>query len=145
MNRITFLVISIILTGCVVSEKSKEVINSEAAPAAIGPYSQAISFEDHLYVSGQLGIIPATGKLAEGFEAQVRQSLDNANAILKEAGFTLKDVVRCQVFLVDMENYKSFNEIYKEYFPGDYPARAVVEVSQLPAGGLVEVMMEARK
>ena len=133
------------IAACSETEGKKEIINAPGAPKAIGPYSQAVKFEEEIFVSGQLGIDPATGTLQEGFEAQARQALQNVNVILQEGGFTMDDVVRCQVFLVDMNNYKLFNEIYKEFFTGDYPARAVVEVSELPAGGLVEVMAEARK
>jgi 2-iminobutanoate/2-iminopropanoate deaminase len=79
----------------------------------------------------------------QDFESQARQAIKNQKAILKAAGFSLKDVVQCQVFVTDMNNYPAFNEIYKEYFTEDFPARAVLEVSRIPAGGLIEIMMTA--
>ncbi len=124
----------------------KEIIESDQAPAAIGPYSQAVKVGNMLYLSGQLGMDPETGEFAEGgIEAQARQALTNQKAILAEAGFCLKDVVQCQVFVRNMDDYGVFNEVYQEFFKGDYPARAVLEVSRIPAGGLVEVMMVAVK
>jgi 2-iminobutanoate/2-iminopropanoate deaminase len=124
----------------------REVIASPNAPAAIGPYSQAIRVGNMLYLSGQLGIDPKTNKFAEGgFEAQARQALENQKAVLTTAGFSLRDVVQCQVFVKDLNNYAAFNTIYKEYFKKDFPARAVLEVSRIPADGLVEIMMVAVK
>jgi 2-iminobutanoate/2-iminopropanoate deaminase len=121
-----------------------EIISSPKAPAAIGPYSQAVRVGNTLYLSGQLGFDPATGKFAGlDFEAQARQALENQRAILEAAGFSLKDVVQCQVFLTDMNNYPAFNAIYREYFKENFPARAVLEVSRIPADGLVEIMMVA--
>ena len=145
MRFFIFTVFSLLLISCSTQNDSKQVVSSSQAPAAIGPYSQAIISGKTVYLSGQLGIIPETGKLAEGFEAQSRQALGNCKVILEEAGYTMEDVVRCQVFLVDMSDYKTFNNIYKEFFTLDFPARAVVEVSELPAGGLVEIMMEEKK
>ena len=126
--------------------KNREVISTANAPAAIGPYSQAIRVGNMLYLSGQLGIDPKTGKFAEGgFEAQARQALENQKAVLTAAGFALSDVVQCQVFVKDLNNYPKFNAIYKEYFKENYPARAVLEVSRIPADGLLEIMMVAVK
>jgi 2-iminobutanoate/2-iminopropanoate deaminase len=146
-----FLVIPLLVVMAVnCAEKTKkierEVISSPNAPAAIGPYSQAIRVGDMLYLSGQLGIDPKTGKYAkEGFEAQARQALENQKAVLTAAGFSLSNVVQCQVFVKDLNNYPKFNAIYKEYFKKDFPARAVLEVSRIPADGLVEIMMVANK
>lgn len=124
----------------------KKVISTPDAPAAIGPYSQAIQVGNTLYLSGQLGLNPKTGKFAPGgFEAQARQALKNQEAVLKAAGFSLDDVVQCQVFVKDLNSYPRFNAIYKEFFKKDYPARAVLEVSRIPADGLVEIMMIAVK
>jgi 2-iminobutanoate/2-iminopropanoate deaminase len=105
-----------------------------------------------------LGIDPKTGKFAgvdvdadvdvdveEGFEAQARQALENQKSVLAAAGFSLGDVVQCQVFVKDLNNYPTFNAIYKEYFKKDFPARAVLEVSRIPADGLIEIMMVAVK
>lgn len=138
-----FLLISI-FTGCSEQTYDREIISSPNAPAAIGPYSQAVRAGDTLYLSGQLGLDPVTGKMAgQDFESQARQAIKNQKAILKAAGFSLNDVVQCQVFVTDLNNYPAFNEIYKEYFIEDFPARAVLEVSRIPAGGLIEIMMTA--
>jgi 2-iminobutanoate/2-iminopropanoate deaminase len=134
----------LVFTGCSKKSDIRQIISSPNAPAAIGPYSQAVRVGDTLYLSGQLGLIPATGKFAgHDFMSQARQALENQRAILETAGFSLKDVVQCQVFLTDMNNYPSFNNIYKEYFHEDFPARAVLEVSRIPADGLIEIMMIA--
>jgi 2-iminobutanoate/2-iminopropanoate deaminase len=135
-----------VLTGCSYHPKGREVIASQKAPAAIGPYSQAVRVGDTLYLSGQLGLDPGTGKFAgPGFEAQARQALENQKAVLETAGFSLKDVVQCQVFVTDLDNYPVFNSIYKEYFLDNFPARAVLEVSRIPADGLIEIMMVAER
>ena len=146
MKYILTSIILMILTGCSNQPLDREIISSQKAPAAIGPYSQAVRVGDTLYLSGQLGLDPATGKFAgQGFEAQARQALQNQKAILEAAGFSLKDVVQCQVFVTDMNNYPKFNTIYKEYFLENFPARAVLEVSRIPADGLVEIMMVAER
>ena len=147
MNRIMAAVfLMAICAGCSNEGAHSEIISSPKAPSAIGPYSQAVRVGNRLYLSGQLGLDPATGKFkGQGFEAQARQALENQTAILEAAGFSLKDVVQCQVFLTDMENYPAFNAIYREYFESDFPARAVLEVSRIPADGLVEIMMVAER
>lgn len=146
MKYILTTIFLIILMGCANQPPDREIISSQKAPAAIGPYSQAVRVGDTLYLSGQLGLDPATGKFAgQGFEAQARQALENQKAILETSGFSLKDVVQCQVFVTDMDNYPVFNTIYKEYFVKDFPARAVLEVSRIPADGLVEIMMVAER
>ncbi len=142
-NILTVILILFVLTACSSSD-TRKIISSPDAPAAIGPYSQAVRTGDTLYLSGQLGLDPVTGKLAgDDFETQARQALKNQKAVLESAGYTLKDVVQCQVFVSDMNNYPSFNKIYKEYFTEDFPARAVLEVSSIPADGLIEIMMTA--
>jgi 2-iminobutanoate/2-iminopropanoate deaminase len=124
----------------------KKAISTPNAPAAIGPYSQAIRVGNTLYLSGQLGLDPKTGKFSPGgFEAQARQALKNQQAVLEAAGFSLNDVVQCQVFVKDLNNYPKFNAIYKEFFKGDFPARAILEVSRIPADGQIEIMMVAVK
>ncbi len=138
-------IILVVFIGCSQPPITREVISSPDAPKAIGPYSQAIRVGSMLYLSGQLGMNPEAGALVEGIEAQARQALENQKAVLTEAGFALEDVVQCQVFITNMDNYPTFNAIYQEYFKKDFPARAVVEVSRLPAGGLVEIMMVAVK
>ena len=143
---ITCFILLLLLTSCAQQSAEKKIIASPDAPAAIGLYSQAVQFGNRVYLSGQLGMDPATGKFAgEDFEPQARQALKNQKAILEEAGFTLDNVVQCQVFVTDMDNYPLFNKIYNEFFKKDFPARAVLEVSRIPADGLVEIMMIAEK
>jgi len=148
MKKVTGLICILLLMvfACSQPPITREVINSPDAPKAIGPYSQAIRVGNTLYLAGQLGLDPATGNFAEGgIEAQSRQALENLKAVLTSAGFTFEDVVQCQVFVTDMNNYPVFNGIYAEYFEKDFPARAVVEASRLPKDGLVEIMMVAVK
>lgn len=147
MKKLTLTCILAIFLGiCFGQTLEKEIITSPNAPKAIGPYSQAVNIGPMLFLSGQLGMDPKTGKFVEGgFEAQARQALKNQKAILEEAGFSLKDVVQCQVFVKDLDNYPKFNSIYTEFFKENYPARAVLEVSRIPADGLVEIMMIAVK
>jgi len=114
------------------------LIHTENAPAAVGPYSQATQTGDLLFVSGQLGIIPGQGKLAEGFAAQARQALDNMKAILEAAGSSLTQVLAVDVFVMDMGLFAELNAIYAEYFADHKPARAAIQVAGLPLGGLVE-------
>jgi len=136
----------LLFIGCTQKPVEHEIINTPDAPAAIGPYSQAVRVGNRLYFSGQLGMDPETGKLVKGgFGAQVRQALTNQQAVLNHAGFCLKDVVQCQVFVTDLNNYSAFNAIYTEFFTDSFPARAVLEVSRIPADGLVEIMMVAEK
>jgi len=117
----------------------KRIINTSEAPAAIGPYVQAVKAGDILFTSGQLGIDPATGLLPEGIKAQAEQSLKNIDAILKEAGLTKADVVKTTVFLADMQDFALVNEIYADYFGDSKPARSCFQVSSLPKGGLIEI------
>ena len=121
----------------------RDVISTDKAPAAVGPYVQAVRAGDFLFASGQLGLIPESGQLPEGIEAQTRQALANVNAVLEEAGFTRKDVVKTTVFLSDIGNFALVNEIYGEFFGDSKPARSCVEVSALPKGGLVEIEITA--
>ena len=115
-------------------------ITSLKAPAAIGPYSQAIAANGFLFISGQLPIDPATGNFAEGgIRELTRQSLENVKSILAEAGLTLADVVKTTVFLADMSDFAAMNEVYAEYFTAPAPARSAVAVKTLPKGGLVEI------
>lgn len=118
----------------------KKNINTSAAPAAIGPYSQAIEANGMVFVSGQLPVDPATGNFAEGgIKELTRQSLTNMQAILKEAGLTLDNVVKTTVFLADMADFAEMNEVYAEYFSAPFPARSAVAVKTLPKGARVEV------
>ena len=119
---------------------NKIKINTPNAPAAIGPYSQAVRTGDLLFVSGQLPIDPATGAFPEGIEAQTRQSLTNVKAILAEAGLTMDNVVKTTVFLSDMNNFAAMNGVDAEFFEeGSYPARSAVQAARLPKDALVEI------
>lgn len=121
----------------------KIVISTPDAPAAIGPYSQAILAGDTLYSSGQLGLDPATGELPEGAAAQAHQSLANIKAILDKAGFQKTDVVKTTVFLTDMGAFAAVNDVYAAFFGEHRPARSCVEVAALPKSGLVEIEFTA--
>ncbi|MCF2671493.1 RidA family protein [Butyricicoccus pullicaecorum] len=122
----------------------KKVISTEHAPAAIGPYAQAVAANGMVYTSGQLPIDPATGAFPEGIAAQTRQSLTNVKAILAEASVGMDRVVKTTVFLSDMNNFAAMNEVYAEFFSeGGYPARSAVEVARLPKDALVEIEVVA--
>ncbi len=140
-----YLLITVLLISCGAHQPAdKEVISSENAPAAIGPYSQAIRAGNTLYLAGQIAIDPATGKMIEGgVEEQTHRVLKNIQAVLKEAGFTIGDVVQSQVFLSDLNNYGAMNGVYATYFKDDPPARAAVQVARLPLDALVEIMVTA--
>lgn len=116
------------------------VVSTTSAPAAIGPYSQGIQAGGMTFFSGQLGINPATGKLAEGgVKAQAEQSLRNVGALLEAIGATPADIVKTTIYLVDMADFAAVNEVYGSFFDGAFPARSCVAVHQLPLGGLVEI------
>lgn len=116
----------------------KEVF-TEKAPAAIGPYSQAVEIGNLLFVSGQIGINPATGEVATGIEAQTTQVMENLQAILQEAGSSFSKVGKFTIYLSSMDDFATVNEIYGSYLEKPYPARATVEVSRLPKDVLVEI------
>lgn len=121
-------------------DKSKQVISSDKAPKAIGPYSQAIKVGSFVYASGQLGIIPTTGNLADGgVEAETRQALINLGNVLNSAGSSYDKVVKTQVFLRDMNDFVRFNTIYGEFFKENPPARSTVQVAALPKSAAVEI------
>ncbi|MCC8071414.1 MAG: RidA family protein [Bacteroidales bacterium] len=117
----------------------KKRINTNAAPAAIGPYSQAIAVGSLLFVSGQLPINPATGTMPSDIKGQTQQSLNNLLAILEEAGLTSAQVVKTTVYLADMSLFAAMNEIYAQTFIAPYPARSAFAVKELPKGALVEI------
>ena len=124
----------------------KKVISTPQAPAAIGPYSQAIQVGDFVFTSGQIPIDPATGQFAEGgIKEQTRQSLTNVKAILEEAGLSLASVVKTTVFLADMADFADMNAVYAEFFAEPFPARSAVAVKTLPKGALVEIEVIAGK
>lgn len=118
---------------------SRRIIATPDAPAAIGPYSQAVQAGNTIYLSGQIGLDPATMQLAEGFEDQTRQVFDNLKAVAQAAGASLADAVRVTIYLTDLANFPLVNEIMARCFSQPYPARATVGVVQLPRGALVEV------
>lgn len=117
----------------------KKIIATEKAPAALGPYSQAVQAGNLLFVSGQLAIDPTSGIMPQGIEAQTKQSLENVKSIIEAAGGTLKNVVKCTVFLKNMDDFAGMNKIYGEYFTENFPARAAVEVARLPKDAAVEI------
>ena len=118
----------------------KDIVSTAKAPAAIGPYSQAVKAGGLVITSGQLPIDPATGAFPEGIQAQTRQSLTNVKAILEEAGLTMDSVLKTTVFLSDMNNFGAMNEVYATFFTeGSFPARSAVEVARLPKDALVEI------
>ncbi len=123
----------------------KEIVSSESAPKAIGPYSPAVRSGDLLFTSGQLGMDPATGGLvAGGVAAETRQALQNCIRLLEAAGATPKDVLKTTVFLRSMEDFSSMNSVYAEFFPHDPPARTTVQAAALPKGAAVEIECIAR-
>lgn len=124
--------------------QSKTIIKTENAPKALGPYSVATATEELVFTSGQLGIIPETGDLAEGIEAQTRQAFKNIEAVLTAAGSCLDCVLKTTVFLKSMGEFSVMNAVYGEFFPSNFPARSAVEVAALPKGGLVEIETIAR-
>ena len=124
----------------------KKIINTDKAPAAIGPYAQAVEIDNLVITSGQLPIDPATGAFPEGIAEQTRQSLTNVKSILAEAGLCMDKVVKTTVFLSDMNNFGAMNEVYDTFFgEGGYPARSAVEVARLPKDALVEIEVIAVK
>ncbi|QDQ26533.1 RidA family protein [Chitinimonas arctica] len=116
----------------------KTIVHSDQAPKAIGAYSQAVKAGNTVYLSGQLGIDPATGELADGFEAQAHQMFKNLRAVCQAAGGDLQDIVKLGVFVIDLANFAKLNEIMGQYFAAPYPARAAIQAAALPKGGLVE-------
>lgn len=123
----------------------KKIMNTEAAPAPVGPYNQAIAYNGVLYVSGQIPLNPATGELVTSdIEAETTQVMENLSAVLKNAGLTFEDVIKCSVFVSDMGNYARINAVYAQYFNEDTaPARELVEVANLPKYVNVEISLIA--
>ena len=125
---------------------TKEIVNTEDAPKALGPYNQSVRFGDIVFISGQIAIDPISGKVKKELDIQGEtiQVLENHRAILEAHGLTFDNVLKADVFVTDMENYSSFNSIYAEYFPDSIaPARVLVEVAELPAGVEVEIALTA--
>ncbi len=123
-----------------------KVIHTDNAPAAVGPYVQAIEAGNMVFVSGQIPFVPSTmTKVSEDVQEQTKQSLENVKAVLKAAGCTLNDVVRCGIFLKDMNDFAKVNEVYGQYFSSHKPARSCVEVARLPKDVLIEIEAIAYK
>lgn len=118
---------------------TRQIVSTTEAPAAIGPYSQAVRAGNTVYLSGQIGLDPATMQLVDGFEAQTRRVFDNLKAVATTSGGSLADAVRVTIYLTDLANFPAVNEIMASYFAQPYPARATVGVAQLPRGAQVEV------
>lgn len=117
----------------------KKIIATECAPKALGPYNQAIEMNKMLFTSGQIGLDPATGMLAEGIEAQTRQTLNNIKAILEAAGYGMQTIVKCTCILKDMSDFAAMNAVYGEFFTSEPPARAAFQACRLPKDALVEI------
>ena len=122
---------------------AKKVVMTDKAAKPIGPYSQAIQAGGFVFVAGEKGIDPQTGKMAVGIQAQTRQTLENIRVILEAAGSSLDDAVATTVYLVNIEDFQAMNEVYAQYFVNDPPGRTTVAVSALPAGALVEIQCTA--
>lgn len=124
----------------------KKIISTSDAPAAVGPYSQAVEFNGMLFISGQIPMDPSSGKIVESeIKMQTRQVMKNIGEILKTAGYTYSDVVKSTCLLADMSDFKAMNEVYAEYYPEEQPARAAFAVKELPMGVMVEIETIAMK
>ncbi len=124
----------------------KQAIETHSAPAALGPYSQAIEDGDWLFCSGQIGIEPSSGRLVDGgVEAETRRALENLRGVLDTAGLGFQDVVKTTLFMTDLRNFELVNRIYGEHFGPPYPARSTVQVAALPRGAQVEIEAIARR
>lgn len=124
----------------------KKIINTNNAPAPIGPYNQAVSFGNMLFISGQIALDPTTGELVQGdVKAEAQQVMKNLEAILKEAGMDFSNVIKTTIFLMDMQQFAVVNEVYGTYFTDNAPARETVQVAGLPKGVKVEISMIAGK
>lgn len=117
----------------------REIIKTDKAPAAIGPYSQAVKVDNTVYLSGQIPLDPATMEIVEGIEAQTRQVFDNLSAVAQAAGGGLKQITKLNIFLTDLNNFSLVNQLMSEYFQEPYPARAAIGVAALPKGSQVEM------
>lgn len=116
-----------------------KAISTDSAPAAIGPYSQAVRAGRSVYLSGQIGLIPASGEMAQGFEAQARQVFDNLKAVAAASGGSLANTVKLNIYLTDLGKFAQVNELMQQYFASPYPARATLGVAALPRGAEIEV------
>ena len=141
MKQVLITIAVVLLVGCAHGTVPRKAITSDDAPAALGPYSPGVQVGEFLFLSGQIGLNPESGKLVEGgIKEQTKQVLDNLGAVLKEAGMDYDNVVRATVYVSDMNNFQSMNSAYKGYFNSPHPpARSMVEVQLLRKGTLVEI------
>ena len=141
MKHVLITIAVVLLVGCAHGTVPRKAITSDDAPAALGPYSPGVQVGEFLFLSGQIGLNPESGKLVEGgIKEQTKQVLDNLGAVLKEAGMDYDNVVRATVYLSDMNNFQSMNSVYSGYFNSPHPpSRSTVEVRLLPKGALVEI------
>ncbi len=123
----------------------KKVISTDKAPAAIGPYSQAIEVNGIVYTSGVIPVVPETGEIPEGSQAQAKQALTNLSNLLEAAGTSMNNVIKTTVFIKEMNDFGAINEVYATFFEGDFPARSCVEVARLPKDVMLEVEAIATK
>lgn len=124
---------------------TRQPISTSGAPAAIGPYTQAIALDGFVFCSGQLGLDPVTGDLVDGVEAQAERALRNLSAVLDAAGATMADVVKTTLFLADIDDFGAVNAVYARFMPDPPPARSTIQVAALPKGGRVEIEAIARR
>jgi reactive intermediate/imine deaminase len=157
INKNTIIIVLVLVIGLVTgmlladllasqpAHPLKRVITTEFAPAPIGPYSQAIQAGDFVFLSGQIGIDPATGNVTGAIDGQTKQAMNNLRAVLQKSGLDFGDVVSTKIYLTNLSNGAAVNTIYGSYFNGTYPTRATVQVAGLPKGALVEIEMVAQK
>jgi len=137
---VTFLMITVaFVTTLSCNNEAHTAISTDEAPKAIGPYSQAVCIDNLIFLSGQIGINPETGTLAEGVEAQTVQVLENLKQVLKASSSDMDHVIKSTIYLTDMDDYKAVNNVYEKYFQNIKPARATVQVVALPKGALLEI------
>ena len=142
----TVMIVVFLLAGQIGYAADRTVVSTDKAPKAIGPYSQAIRYGDMLYVSGMIPIDPKTNELSKGdIEVQTTLVLDNIKAVVEAAGFTMKNVLKAEVFMKDLKDFGKYNAIYVKYFPQDPPARVTVQAAALPRDVLIEISVTCGK
>ena len=143
------LLAGVVLTGLISPQQAhpvaKQMVFTDKAPQPIGPYSQAVTSGDLVFLSGQIGIDPATGNITGTAEEQTTRAMENLRAVLQESGLGFEDIVQTRIYLVNMSDWTTVNGIYGSYFTDNYPARVTVQVAGLPKGALVEIEMVAQK
>ena len=145
MRVLSVLGVLMVLSACATAPQ-RRIISTENAPKALAVYSQGVEVGNTLWLAGQIGLDPATRKLVEGgVQAETRRAIENCKAVLEAAGYSLKDVVQVQVFLLSIDDYQAMNQVYATYFQESPPARAALAVAALPGGAQVEILMTAVK